>query len=162
MHETFNSVRVGRYTLPNRLVMAPMTRSRAKPDGTPGDLAAEYYAQRASVGLVVTEGTQPSDDGQGYLATPGIYTPPRRLILPWGVLSLYKRATRLVQQEREITICLRCGLVLRVETRTDDLTFFYDVEEWRQRCNDPDLGSPALCLTQGTTPGERERTSKQT
>jgi 2,4-dienoyl-CoA reductase-like NADH-dependent reductase (Old Yellow Enzyme family) len=55
--------------------MAPMTRSRAKPDGTPGDLAAEYYAQRASVGLIVTEGTQPSDDGQGYLATPGIYTP---------------------------------------------------------------------------------------
>jgi 2,4-dienoyl-CoA reductase-like NADH-dependent reductase (Old Yellow Enzyme family) len=40
-----------------------------------GDLAAEYYAQRASIGLIVTEGTQPSDDGQGYLATPGIYTP---------------------------------------------------------------------------------------
>jgi 2,4-dienoyl-CoA reductase-like NADH-dependent reductase (Old Yellow Enzyme family) len=52
-----------------------MTRSRAMPDGTPGDIAAEYYAQRASVGLIVTEGTQPSDDGQGYLATPGIYTP---------------------------------------------------------------------------------------
>src|ERR1700733_250581 len=74
LHGTFTSVRVGRYTLPNRLVMAPMTRSRAKFDGTPGDLAAEYYAQRASVGLIVTEGTQPSDDGQGYLATPGIYT----------------------------------------------------------------------------------------
>src|SRR3981189_588417 len=55
--------------------MAPMTRSRAMPDGTPGDIAAEYYAQRASVGLIVSEGTQPSDDGQGYLATPGIYTP---------------------------------------------------------------------------------------
>jgi 2,4-dienoyl-CoA reductase-like NADH-dependent reductase (Old Yellow Enzyme family) len=52
-----------------------MTRSRAKFDGTPGDLAADYYAQRASVGLIVSEGTQPSDDGQGYLATPGIYTP---------------------------------------------------------------------------------------
>src|SRR5690606_28426380 len=64
----------GRYTLSNRLAMSPMTRSRARPDGAPGDLAAEYYAQRASVGLVVTEGTQPSDDGQGYLATPGIYT----------------------------------------------------------------------------------------
>jgi N-ethylmaleimide reductase len=75
MHETFTPVRVGRYTVQNRLVMAPMTRSRAEPDGTPGDLAAEYYAQRASVGLIVTEGTQPSDDGQGYLATPGIYTP---------------------------------------------------------------------------------------
>lgn len=54
--------------------MAPMTRARANADGTPGKLAAEYYAQRASVGLVITEGTQPSDDGQGYPATPGIYT----------------------------------------------------------------------------------------
>jgi len=51
-----------------------MTRSRAKADGTPGDLAAEYYAQRASLGLLITEGTQPSDDGQGYTTTPGIYT----------------------------------------------------------------------------------------
>lgn len=60
--------------LPHRLAMAPMTRSRAKPDGTPGDLAALYYTQRAGMGLLITEGTQPSDDGQGYLATPGIYT----------------------------------------------------------------------------------------
>jgi N-ethylmaleimide reductase len=74
MKQAFTPVRVGRHTLPNRLVMAPMTRSRAKTDGTPGNLAAEYYAQRASLGLIVTEGTQPSDDGQGYLATPGIYT----------------------------------------------------------------------------------------
>jgi N-ethylmaleimide reductase len=75
MNKSFTPVRVGRFTLPNRLVMAPMTRSRAKLDGTPGDLAAEYYAQRAGVGLIITEGTQPSDDAQGYLATPGIYTP---------------------------------------------------------------------------------------
>lgn len=67
-------VRLGRLALKNRMVMAPMTRSRAGFDGTPGELAAEYYAQRASVGLIVTEGTQPSDDGQGYLATPGIYS----------------------------------------------------------------------------------------
>jgi len=67
-------VRLGRLELKNRLIMAPMTRSRARFDGTPGELAAEYYAQRASVGLIVTEGTQPSDDGQGYLATPGIYS----------------------------------------------------------------------------------------
>src|SRR6201987_1385004 len=75
MSRSFTPVRVGRYTLPNRLVMAPMTRSRAMLDGTPGELATEYYAQRASVGLIVTEGTQPSDDGQGYLTTPGIYSP---------------------------------------------------------------------------------------
>jgi 2,4-dienoyl-CoA reductase-like NADH-dependent reductase (Old Yellow Enzyme family) len=75
MNQLFTPVRVGRHTLPNRLVMAPMTRSRAQLDGTPGELAAEYYAQRAGLGLIVTEGTQPSDDAQGYLATPGIYTP---------------------------------------------------------------------------------------
>lgn len=74
MSELFNPIRLGRYTLKNRLVMAPMTRSRAQFDGTPGELAAEYYAQRASVGLIVAEGAQPSDDGQGYLTTPGIYT----------------------------------------------------------------------------------------
>jgi N-ethylmaleimide reductase len=70
----FSTVTVGRSSLSNRLVMAPMTRSRAQADGTPGELAATYYAQRASIGLIVTEGTQPSDDGQGYLSTPGIYT----------------------------------------------------------------------------------------
>ncbi|MBN3761739.1 alkene reductase [Burkholderia sp. Ac-20365] len=74
MSKLFDSIHVGRYTLQNRLVMAPMTRSRAQYDGTPGDLAARYYAQRAGVGLIVSEGTQPSDDGQGYLTTPGIYT----------------------------------------------------------------------------------------
>lgn len=70
----FTPFQLGRYTLQNRLVMAPMTRSRAQFDGTPGELAADYYAQRAGVGLIVTEGTQPSDNGQGYLSTPGIYT----------------------------------------------------------------------------------------
>ncbi|GGA02349.1 alkene reductase [Dyella caseinilytica] len=74
MNQLFTTVRVGQYTLQNRLAMAPMTRSRAEFDGTPGELAVEYYAQRAEVGLIVTEGTQPSDDGQGYLTTPGIYT----------------------------------------------------------------------------------------
>lgn len=66
---------LGRVELDHRLALAPMTRSRAETDGTPGDLAAAYYGQRASLGLIVTEGTQPSEDGQGYLTTPGIYTP---------------------------------------------------------------------------------------
>ena len=74
MTKLFTSIKVGPYTLANRLVMAPMTRSRAQFDGTPGASAAAYYAQRASIGLIVTEGTQPSEDGQGYLMTPGIYT----------------------------------------------------------------------------------------
>jgi 2,4-dienoyl-CoA reductase-like NADH-dependent reductase (Old Yellow Enzyme family) len=74
MNKLFDPIRVGRHILNNHLVMAPMTRSRAKRDGTPGNLAAEYYAQRAGVGLIVSEGAQPSDDGQGYLCTPGIHT----------------------------------------------------------------------------------------
>ncbi|MCS3472337.1 2,4-dienoyl-CoA reductase-like NADH-dependent reductase (Old Yellow Enzyme family) [Pseudomonas sp. JUb42] len=74
MSQTFTPAIVGNIELSNRLVMAPMTRSRAQFDGTPGELAAEYYAQRASIGLIVSEGTQPSDDGQGYLTTPGIYS----------------------------------------------------------------------------------------
>jgi N-ethylmaleimide reductase len=71
----WNEVSVGRITLPHRLAMAPMTRNRALPDGSPTPLMAEYYTQRASMGLLITEGTQPSDDGQGYLLTPGIYRP---------------------------------------------------------------------------------------
>lgn len=74
MNQTFTPATIGNIELSNRLVMAPMTRSRAQFDGTPGELAAEYYAQRASIGLIVSEGTQPSDDGQGYLTTPGIYS----------------------------------------------------------------------------------------
>jgi N-ethylmaleimide reductase len=74
MNKLFEPVKIGNIELKNRLGMAPMTRSRALPDGTPSDLAAEYYGQRASVGLIISEGTQPSDDGQGYSNTPGIYT----------------------------------------------------------------------------------------
>ena len=49
---------LGNVELPHRLALAPLTRSRANPDGTPGELAAEYYGQRASLGLIITEGTQ--------------------------------------------------------------------------------------------------------
>ncbi|MEB2848038.1 alkene reductase [Endobacterium cereale] len=74
MSDLFTSVRIGTNVLTNRLGMAPMTRSRANPDGTPTPLMAEYYAQRATLGLILTEATQPSDIGQGNISTPGIYT----------------------------------------------------------------------------------------
>ncbi|WP_307136046.1 alkene reductase [Streptomyces aurantiacus] len=60
--------------LTNRIVMAPMTRSRAGDGGAPTDLVVEYYAQRASAGLIVTEGIQPSAVGQGYPDTPGLHS----------------------------------------------------------------------------------------
>jgi len=74
MTDIWTSLKLGKLELKNRLVMAPMTRSRAAPSGVPGPLAATYYAHRAGVGLLISEGTQPSDQGQGYILTPGIYT----------------------------------------------------------------------------------------
>jgi N-ethylmaleimide reductase len=70
----FEPIRVGRWDLPQRFVMAPLTRNRAGEGMVPGDLAVEYYAQRAGAGLIITEGTQPSAVGQGYLNTPGIHS----------------------------------------------------------------------------------------
>ena len=66
-------ITIGEIHLEHRLAMAPMTRDRSTPEGVPTQLNAEYYAQRASTALIITEGTQPSDDGQGYMLTPGIY-----------------------------------------------------------------------------------------
>ena len=70
----FTPTTLGNINLPHRLALAPMTRSRANADGTPNNLVPIYYAQRASLGLLITEGTQPSEDGQGYMLTPGIHT----------------------------------------------------------------------------------------
>ena len=75
MATAFDSYDLGGTRLSNRIVMAPMTRSRAYGPGTTAtDLMAEYYAQRAGAGLIVTEGAQPSAVGQGYPNTPGIHT----------------------------------------------------------------------------------------
>jgi 2,4-dienoyl-CoA reductase-like NADH-dependent reductase (Old Yellow Enzyme family) len=72
--DVFSPYALGPLRLPNRLVMAPMTRNRAGPGEVPGPLAVAYYTQRASAGLIVTEGTQISQQGQGYPGTPGIFT----------------------------------------------------------------------------------------
>ncbi|MER7935998.1 MULTISPECIES: alkene reductase [unclassified Streptomyces] len=75
MSKAFEATELGGRRLANRIVMAPMTRSRAYGEGnSPTDLMAEYYAQRAGAGLIVTEGTQPSAIGQGYPDTPGIHS----------------------------------------------------------------------------------------
>jgi N-ethylmaleimide reductase len=72
----FTPFKVGALTLPNRLVMAPMTRSRAKnPGKVPTDSVVKYYEQRASAGLLITEGSQVSPQGVGYIDTPGIHSP---------------------------------------------------------------------------------------
>lgn len=70
----FSPIRLGTYTLPNRMAMAPMTRNRAGEGNVPQPLNAEYYAQRASAGLIITEAAQVSPQGVGYPATPGIHS----------------------------------------------------------------------------------------
>jgi N-ethylmaleimide reductase len=70
----FDEVAVGKLVLPNRLVMAPMTRSRATSTGLVSPLTARYYVQRASAGLIVSEGIWPSAIGQGSIDTPGLVT----------------------------------------------------------------------------------------
>lgn len=71
--DLFTPFRLGSLTLPNRVVMAPMTRNRAGSGNVPNALNATYYAQRASAGLIVTEATQISPQGLGYPGTPGIH-----------------------------------------------------------------------------------------
>jgi N-ethylmaleimide reductase len=72
--ELFSPVRIGDCDLPNRIVMAPLTRNRAGQGGVPQALNVTYYSQRASAGLIVTEATQISPQGVGYPNTPGIHT----------------------------------------------------------------------------------------
>lgn len=74
MSKLFEPVRLGALQLQNAIVMAPLTRSRATVNGVPTTLARDYYAQRATAGLLIAEGTQPSAAGQGYARTPGIHT----------------------------------------------------------------------------------------
>jgi N-ethylmaleimide reductase len=72
----FQPFTLGDLTLPNRIVMAPLTRNRATPGTDAANaLTAAYYRQRASAGLIISEGTQVSPQGQGYLQTPGLYSP---------------------------------------------------------------------------------------
>ncbi|HXH71742.1 MAG TPA: alkene reductase [Mariprofundaceae bacterium] len=80
----FSPLQLGALTLPNRMVMAPMTRNRA-PDTIPNTLMAEYYVQRATAGLIVTEGSQISPQGVGYPATPGIHS--KEQIAGWKTVT---------------------------------------------------------------------------
>ncbi len=70
----YSEAKLGPYTLQNRLVMSPMTRSRAI-GSIPNELMAQYYAQRNTAGLIITEGTSPSPNGLGYARIPGIFSP---------------------------------------------------------------------------------------
>lgn len=72
--DVFTPYLLGSLHLNNRMVMAPLTRSRADADNVPASMSVTYYSQRASAGLIITEATQASEGGQGYISTPGIYS----------------------------------------------------------------------------------------
>ena len=94
----FSPLNLGDLELPNRLVMAPLTRIRSGKSGVPGELVALYYTQRASLGLIVSEGTYPSHAGQGFPGQPGLVEPEQ--LAGWKAVtdSVHAAGGRIVAQ----------------------------------------------------------------
>ena len=94
----YSDYRLGELSLPNRFVMSPMTRSRALAGNVPNPLAAIYYAQRATAGLLITEGTQVSPQGVGYIRTPGMHSAEQ--VAGWKVVTdaVHKAGGRIFAQ----------------------------------------------------------------
>lgn len=105
MSPLFTPVQVGRYTLGNRMVMAPMTRSRADEAGVPSELTVTYYAQRATAGLIISEGVFPTAMGKGYVNTPGIETEAQ--VAAWKLVTeaVHARGGRIFMQ------LMHCGRI---------------------------------------------------
>ena len=105
MSPLFTPVQVGRYTLSNRMVMAPMTRSRADDAGVPSELTVTYYAQRATAGLIISEGVFPTAMGKGYVNTPGIETEAQ--VAAWKLVTeaVHARGGRIFMQ------LMHCGRI---------------------------------------------------
>lgn len=99
MSRLLSPLALGPLTLPSRIVMAPMTRARtSQPGNIPNALMAEYYAQRASAGLIISEATQVSPQGQGYSFTPGIHS--QEQIAGWRLVTdaVHKAGGRMMLQ----------------------------------------------------------------
>src|SRR5271165_5834369 len=94
----FSPLQLGAIQLPNRIIMAPLTRMRAGANSVPTSLNAKYYAQRASAGLIISEGTAVSPDAHGYPSDPGIYTAEQ--IAGWRVVTdaVHARGGRIIMQ----------------------------------------------------------------
>jgi N-ethylmaleimide reductase len=94
----FSPLRLGAIQLPNRIIMAPLTRMRAGARNVPTALNVEYYAQRSSAGLIISEGTAISPQGQGYPNAPGIYTAAQ--VAGWRAVTdgVHARGGRIVMQ----------------------------------------------------------------
>ena len=112
--DLFTPLQLGQLQLNNRIVMAPMTRSRAAAGDMPTALMAEYYRQRATAGLIVSEGIAPSANGIGYCRTPGLYT--AQQVAAWAaVLDAVHRAGGLM-----VAQLMHCGRVASVHNKMAD------------------------------------------
>ncbi|WP_137886564.1 alkene reductase [Pseudomonas sp. 2FE] len=105
MNSLFSQVQIGRHKLSNRMIMAPMTRSRSDDAGVPTELVPTYYAQRAGAGLIITEGVFPVALGKGYVRTPGIETAEQ--VAAWKQVSeaVHARGGRIFMQ------LMHCGRI---------------------------------------------------
>lgn len=114
MTSIFEPVKMGRLQLANRIVMAPMTRSRADDNDCPTSLHVKYYQQRASAGLIITEGAHPSKDGKGYCRTPGIFNQQQ--------VSAWKKVTDAVHQEggKIVLQIMHCGRIAHPANKAED------------------------------------------
>jgi N-ethylmaleimide reductase len=112
MATLFDPLQVGRWHLPNRIVMAPLTRNRA-PNAIPVPMMAEYYAQRATAGLLITEATAISHQGQGYADVPGLYGTEQ--------LDAWKHVTDAVHAKKGRIVCQlwHVGRVSHVDLQPD-------------------------------------------
>ena len=112
----FDDVKVGAWRLPHRIVMAPLTRSRAGPERRPNSMMAEYYAQRASAALIVTEATIISEQAAGYAYTPGIYNDTQ--------IEGWKRVVDAVKARNGHIVCQlwHCGRISHPSLQPDGAT----------------------------------------
>lgn len=98
MNLLFTPTRLGQIDLANRLIMAPMTRSRADNEGVVGEITATYYAQRATAGLIITEGVFPTPEGKGYVRTPGMVTTEQAAAWSLVAKAVHEAGGRIVMQ----------------------------------------------------------------
>ena len=98
MSQLFTPITLGALTLPNRILMAPMTRNRANQEGVPADITATYYVQRANAGLIFTEATNVSEQAIGYPNTPGLYTDAQTAAWKKIVDAVHKAGGRIFAQ----------------------------------------------------------------
>ena len=114
MSQLFEPVTLGRIELANRVVMAPMTRSRAEDNDCVSDLHVQYYSQRATAGMIITEGVHPSKNGKGYCRTPGMYN--EQHVAAWKTVvdAVHAKGGKIMLQ------LMHCGRVASAVNKASD------------------------------------------